>query len=37
VQWHGELCATPRVERREWHFNLVKVREQWLIGAVDAR
>jgi hypothetical protein len=28
---------TPRVERREWHFNLVKVRGEWLIGAVDAR
>ena len=28
---------TPRVERREWHFNLVKQRDEWLIGAVDAR
>jgi hypothetical protein len=28
---------TPRVERRQWHFNLVKVRDEWLIGAVDAR
>jgi len=28
---------TPRVERREWHFNLVKQRDEWLIGAVDTR
>jgi hypothetical protein len=28
---------TPRVERREWRFSLVKVRDEWLIGAVDAR
>jgi hypothetical protein len=27
----------PRVERREWRFSLVKVRDEWLIGAVDAR
>lgn len=28
---------TARVERRQWHFSLVKVRDEWLIGAVDAR
>jgi hypothetical protein len=28
---------TPRVDRRQWRFNLVKVRDEWLIGAVDAR
>jgi hypothetical protein len=28
---------TPRVERREWRFSLVKSREEWLIGAVEAR
>ena len=28
---------TPRVERRQWRFSLVKVRDEWLIGAVDAR
>jgi hypothetical protein len=28
---------TPRVDQREWRFNLVKVKDQWLIGAVDAR
>jgi hypothetical protein len=28
---------TPRVERREWRFSLVKSRGEWLIGAVDAR
>jgi hypothetical protein len=28
---------TPRTERREWRFSLVKVRDEWLIGAVDAR
>jgi hypothetical protein len=28
---------TPRVDRREWRFSLVKVRDAWLIGAVDAR
>ena len=28
---------TPRVDQREWRFNLVKVKDEWLIGAVDAR
>jgi hypothetical protein len=28
---------TERVERRQWRFSLVKVRDEWLIGAVDAR
>jgi hypothetical protein len=28
---------TPRVERRQWRFSLVKVRDEWLIGAVEAR
>jgi hypothetical protein len=28
---------TARVERRQWRFSLVKVRDEWLIGAVDAR
>ena len=28
---------TPRTEHREWHFNLVKQRDEWLIGAVDTR
>lgn len=28
---------TPRVDQRQWRFNLVKVKDQWLIGAVDAR
>jgi hypothetical protein len=28
---------TPRVDRRQWRFNLVKVRDEWLIGAVEAR
>jgi hypothetical protein len=28
---------TPRVEPREWRFSLVKSRDEWLIGAVDAR
>ena len=28
---------TPRVDSREWRFNLVKVKDQWLIGALDAR
>ncbi|HEY9467771.1 MAG TPA: hypothetical protein VIR54_31980 [Vicinamibacterales bacterium] len=28
---------TPRTERREWHFNLVKQRDEWMIGAVDTR
>jgi hypothetical protein len=28
---------TPRVDQREWHFNLVKQRDEWLIGAVEAR
>ena len=28
---------TPRVDRRSWRFSLVKVREEWLIGAVEAR
>jgi hypothetical protein len=28
---------TPRVERRQWRFSLVKTRGEWLIGAVDAR
>ena len=28
---------TPRVDQREWHFSLVKTRDEWLIGAVDAR
>lgn len=28
---------TPRVERREWRFSLVKSRDEWLIGAVEAR
>jgi hypothetical protein len=28
---------TPRVDQREWRFSLVKVKDQWLIGAVDAR
>jgi hypothetical protein len=28
---------TPRVDRREWRFSLVKSRDEWLIGAVDAR
>ena len=28
---------TPRLERRQWRFSLVKVRDEWLIGAVDAR
>jgi hypothetical protein len=28
---------TPRVDARHWRFNLVKVRDEWLIGAVDAR
>jgi hypothetical protein len=27
---------TARVERRQWRFSLVKVRDEWLIGAVDA-
>jgi hypothetical protein len=28
---------TPRLERRQWRFNLVKQGDEWLIGAVDAR
>jgi hypothetical protein len=28
---------TARVDRRQWRFSLVKVRDEWLIGAVDAR
>jgi hypothetical protein len=28
---------TPRVDRRQWHFSLVKTQNEWLIGAVDAR
>ena len=28
---------TPRVDRRSWRFSLVKVREEWLIGAVEPR
>jgi hypothetical protein len=28
---------TPRVDQRQWRFSLVKVRDQWLIGAVEAR
>lgn len=28
---------TPRVDSRQWRFSLVKVREEWLIGAVDAK
>jgi hypothetical protein len=28
---------TPRIDRRSWRFSLVKVREEWLIGAVEAR
>jgi len=27
---------TPRVERRQWRFSLVKQGDEWLIGAVDA-
>jgi hypothetical protein len=27
----------PRVDQRQWRFSLVKVRDEWLIGAVDAR
>jgi hypothetical protein len=27
----------PRVDLRQWRFSLVKVRDEWLIGAVDAR
>jgi len=29
--------STPQVDQRQWTFNLVKVRDEWLIGAVDAR
>jgi hypothetical protein len=28
---------STRVERRQWKFNLVKARDEWLIGAVDVR
>jgi hypothetical protein len=28
---------TPRVDPRQWRFSLVKVRDEWFIGAVDAR
>ena len=28
---------TPRIDRRQWRFSLVKVRDEWLIGAVDAQ
>jgi hypothetical protein len=28
---------TPRVDRRQWRFSLVKLRDEWLIGAVEAK
>ena len=28
---------TPQVDRRLWRFSLVKARDEWLIGAVDAQ
>jgi hypothetical protein len=28
---------TLRIDRRQWRFSLVKVRDEWLIGAVDAQ
>jgi hypothetical protein len=28
---------TPRVDPRQWRFSLVKVKDDWFIGAVDAR
>jgi hypothetical protein len=28
---------TLRIDRRQWRFSLVKVRNEWLIGAVDAQ
>jgi Zn finger protein HypA/HybF involved in hydrogenase expression len=41
---HGTASYVPRVgnrtlrvDRREWRFSMVKVREEWLIGAVEAR
>jgi hypothetical protein len=28
---------TTRVDQRQWRFSMVKVRDEWLIGAVEAR
>jgi Zn finger protein HypA/HybF involved in hydrogenase expression len=28
---------TTHVDQRQWRFTLVKVKDEWLIGAVDAR
>jgi hypothetical protein len=30
-------ARTARVDQRQWRFSLVKVRDEWLIGAVDVR
>lgn len=28
---------TPRVDRRQWQFSMVRVRDEWLIGALEMR
>jgi hypothetical protein len=28
---------TPRIDRRQWKFSLVKVRDAWMIGALEVR
>lgn len=31
------IGGRPQIDRREWYFNLAKVRDEWVIQSVEAR